>query len=314
MKHDTDQFNRWESAQKIYLQLFEQNFLQSPSKNLLSQELVSSLKSILRNPNLDLAMKCELIGLPSVDFWAQGRSQINGEQLQAAIDRSYLQVAQACEADFLEIYENLKSSNNEIISNEEFAKRRMKNRSLYYLSFLPKHHSLITRQFTEAKNMTDYQSAFSIIANLNIPERESVIDQFHKRWKENSLVLNKWFAVQASADHPDTLSRVIRLLEHPDFNIKNPNRVYSLLGAFGGNYSQFHRVDNNPYDFYAEQILKIDLLNPQVAARLAGHFDIWPQLEDKLKEKAQLALEKMLKTGLSKNTHEIVKNNLEAGS
>lgn len=324
MEKDSDSFNQWESAQKVYLSSLRSSLSALPSKQefKISQALIQGLRSVLKSEKIDTAMKAELLQLPSLDYWSQMETNLRGDDLQLAFDQVSRQIAMGTEDLLLEIYERYHGKNTDIISNAEFANRRLKNRALALLAMIqapssgipkPTYRQLIFDQFTQAKNMTDYQSAFGILIDLDIPERLEAIHSFHQKWKQDSLVLNKWFAIQAMSNHADTFSRVQSLMAHPDFNIKNPNRVYSLLRTFGGNFAQFHQMKNNPYDFYADQVIQIDKLNPQVAARLAGNFDIWTQLDKDLKEKAHRALSKMLGSGLSSNTHEIIKNNFDAG-
>ena len=119
-------------------------------------------------------------------------------------------------------------------------------------------------------------------------------------------MLNKWFALQSSSTHDKTFETVQKLLSHPAFNLKNPNRVYALLRTFGDNIPQFHRADLDCYSFMADQLILIDKLNPQVAARVAGCFDLWNKLPPQARTKAHLELERLVRHGLSSNTHEIL--------
>src|SRR5690606_5825827 len=160
--------------------------------------------------------------------------------------------------------------------------RRLKNAALAYLTSTgrPEAIAWARRQFESADNMTDIQAALTCLVDTEGPEREQALDAFYRRWKSDPLVLDKWFSVQALSRRPDTLDRVIELSRHPDFNFKNPNRVRALLGVFSvRNQVRFHAADGRGYAFLADAILRLDAINPQVAARLVGAFGQWRRFD-----------------------------------
>ena len=163
-------------------------------------------------------------------------------------------------------------------------------------------------QLRDSTNMTDEIAALSSLANFNCPQREVAISHFYEKWKNEELVLDKWFVVQALSRLPNTLANVQSLIEHKDFNLQNPNKVRSLIGAFcHGNHHLFHSTDGSGYKFCAEQIIKLDGINPQIAARLARSFDSWSRLEGTSRKKAQNALRSIKDfKELSTDTLEIV--------
>src|SRR5690606_14227774 len=137
--------------------------------------------------------------------------------------------------------------------------------------------------------------------------RQTALDHFYAKWKDEPLVVDKWLAVQATSRLPDTLDRVKALLAHPGFSIKNPNKVYALIGGFRGNQVRFNAVDGAGYRFLAEQVIALDRLNPQVAARMARGFDRWRKFDAQRQAHARAALESIRDTeGLSKDVCEIV--------
>jgi aminopeptidase N len=156
--------------------------------------------------------------------------------------------------------------------------------------------------------MTDSMAALSALVNAEGSERDGALQKFYERWKDEPLVLDKWFAVQASSRLPDTLATVKRLMRHPAFTLKNPNRVRSLVSSFcHGNQVRFHAADGSGYAFAADQIIAIDPLNPQVAARLARSFDRWRKFDAARRACTQSALVRIRDTaGLSKDTFEVV--------
>jgi aminopeptidase N len=156
-------------------------------------------------------------------------------------------------------------------------------------------------------DMTDALAALTALANNDCPERKPALDEFYTRWKEEPLVVDKWLAVEALSRLPGTVTRVKELTSHPAFTLENPNKVYALIGSFGGNQVNFHAADGAGYDFMREQILALDPVNPQVASRMARHFERWKRFEPKRRGLMKAALEQVTGVrGLSKETAEVV--------
>jgi aminopeptidase N len=168
--------------------------------------------------------------------------------------------------------------------------------------------ALCVGQFDGADNMTDAMAALTALANTDCPERLPALERFHARWKHEALVLDKWFAVQATSRLPGTLDDVKRLVMHADFDIRNPNRARSVIGSFAmGNPVRFHAADGAGYAFVAEQVAQLDTLNPQVAARMARSFDRWRKFDAGRQAHARAALERLRgHAGISKDLLEVV--------
>jgi aminopeptidase N len=159
--------------------------------------------------------------------------------------------------------------------------------------------------------MTDRQGALGVLVSLDTPERSQALDAFYARFKDDPLVLDKWFALQAAAQRPDTVDEVVKLSEHPDFTIANPNRLRSLAGTFGGNHWAFHRADGRGYAFLADMIIAADKLNPQIAARMVPPLGRWRRFEPKRAAMMREQLERIAATpGLSKDAFEQVSKSL----
>jgi aminopeptidase N len=153
--------------------------------------------------------------------------------------------------------------------------------------------------------MTDRQGALGVLVSLQALAREAALDAFYERFRNEPLVLDKWFALQAVAQRPDTVDQVLRLSRHPDFRITNPNRLRALAGNFGANHWAFHSADGRGYHFLADMIIAADKLNPQVAARLVPPFGRWRRFEPRRSELMRQALERVTATpGLSKDVFE----------
>ena len=167
--------------------------------------------------------------------------------------------------------------------------------------------ALAHEQFKSADNMTDSMAALGVLANLDCAERLPALDAFYTRWKDEPLVVDKWLSVQATSRLPGTLARVRELFAHPAFDLKVPNKVYSLIRAFASNHVRFHAADGGGYAFLADQVLALDALNPQVAARMARSFDRWKKFDEGRKAHARKQLERVRDAkGLSRDVGEIV--------
>ena len=155
--------------------------------------------------------------------------------------------------------------------------------------------------------MTESFAALGLLANCDCPEREPALERFYAKWRDESLVVDKWLAVQATSRLPDTLSKVRELLAHPSFDIRVPNKVYALIRAFAANHVRFHAADGSGYAFLAEQVIAIDGFNPQVAARMARAFDRWRKFDAGRRQHAGAALQRIRDSaGLSTDVDEIV--------
>jgi aminopeptidase N len=191
--------------------------------------------------------------------------------------------------------------------------RRLRTVALGLLSAAdaPRVAALAKAQFDRADNMTDRQGALGILVSLDAPEREAALDAFYRRFQDDPLVIDKWFALQASAQRPDTVDQVLRLAANPDFVITNPNRLRSLVGTFAANHWAFHSADGRGYAFLADMIIAADKLNPQVAARLVPPLGRWRRFEPVRVALMHAALERIVAVpGLSKDVFEQVSKSL----
>jgi aminopeptidase N len=185
-------------------------------------------------------------------------------------------------------------------------RRALRNLCLGYLGELGL-SALAEAQFRSADNMTEAMAALGVLANLDCPERQGALDAFYAKWKDEPLVVDKWLAVQAGSRLSTALHTVKALLEHPAFDLKVPNKVYALIRGFSANHVRFHAADGGGYAFLADQVLALNKLNPQVAARMARGFDRWKRFDPARQQKAKAALERIRDAdGLSKDVAEIV--------
>jgi aminopeptidase N len=160
--------------------------------------------------------------------------------------------------------------------------------------------------------MTDQMGGLAPLTDMDGAEREKALDLFYEQHKANPLVIDKWMSLQASSSRSDTLEQVKRLTSHAAFNIENPNRVRALIGPFVmNNQLRFHAADGSGYRFMADYVLKLDAINPQVAARICGAFETWRRFDSKRQALIREQLTRIMKSpGLSRNVLEITEKTL----
>jgi aminopeptidase N len=201
------------------------------------------------------------------------------------------------------------------IEAEAIGRRALKNLALAYLvaGGSAEGGAWCAAQFAKADNMTDRIAALGLLAESDLPERADALAAFYDRWRDDALVIDKWFALQAQTQRPDAVEQVAALLGHEAFTLKNPNRARSLIGAFaGGNPTGFHRADGAGYALVAGQLLLLDRLNPQVAARMMTPFGRWRRYDAGRQELMKAQLDRILGTpGLSRDSFEIASKSLK---
>jgi aminopeptidase N len=218
-------------------------------------------------------------------------------------------LAQSLKGELLASYQAFAAPGRYSPDAASAGQRALKNLSLSYLMELEDDavRALCLRQFDLADNMTDAMAALSALANCEWSERTAALERFYAKWQGEPLVVDKWLAVQAGSRLPGTLAEVQRLTRHPAFDPKNPNKVYALIRSFCANQLRFHAPDGAGYAFAADQILALDPVNPQIAARLARAFDRWRKFDPARQRHARAQLERIRALeGLSTDTLEVV--------
>ncbi len=333
LAHDSDPFNRWDAgqqfAQEVLLDLTERHVRGEPLE--LDRRLVEAFSRILADPGLDGSFRALALTLPDELLLAQQMEVIDPEAVHAARHFAVLEIAKELRPLWLELHRSLRAPEEPrgaarpdggpppgdrrtpaagSLDKLAIDRRRLKNRALAYLVSLgePETIALALTQYREAANMTDAEAALATLCLVDCREREPALEDFHARWKHDPLVLDKWFRLQALSPSPVTLERVIALAGHPDFTLKNPNRVRALLGAFSqANPACFHAPDGRGHAFLAEKVLEIDALNPQLAARLVSALNQWKRFEPVRRASMQRELERVAaRPKLSKDVSEIV--------
>jgi aminopeptidase N len=298
MGRDDDAFNRWEAGQRLATSII------LGRKGAPSRAFLDASRSILSDR--DPAFAAEALTLPPEAFLAEQMQVVDPDLLHSARNELRLALAQALKDELLSKYEKLRVAGAYSPDAVSAGKRALRNLCLGFLSELGR-SGLAYAQFQQADNMTDAMAALSCLANLDCPERQPALDAFYEKWQHEPLVVDKWLAVQSTSRLPDTLPRVKRLLSHPAFDIKVPNKVYALVRGFASNHVRFHAADGSGYAFLADQVIALNALNPQVAARMARGFDRWKRFDAARQAKARAQLERIRDAeGLSRDVAEIV--------
>ena len=306
---DTDPFARYEAIQELMMRALVGR---ASGKPLDSEPVVRALDATLQSNSLDAAFKGEAILLPSESLVANRLDMVDPDAIHAAREELRQAIGSRLSGALLAAHRSA-SARGDDLSPPAKGVRRLRTVALGLLASADPAQTaaLAKAQFNGADNMTDRQGALGILVSLDRPEREAALQAFYDRFHNDALVLDKWFALQASAQRADTVDQVLRLAAHPDFVITNPNRLRSLAGTFGANHWAFHSADGRGYAFLADMILAADKLNPQVAARLVPPFGRWKRFEPKRAELMRQALQRIVETpGLSRDVFEQVSKSL----
>lgn len=323
-KHDTDAFNRYEALQRYLLRmllgLVEDYQHDKPSET--SSHLATLFADLLNDDRLDPILKSEMITLPSEKYIAEQMDIVDVEAIHHARETLMLSLANQLKHQFLSIYENLKvrindnDSSVETFSIQTVGYRHLKNRCLMYLMLLPEFEKIGIAQFEKSlgHNMSDTQAALVSLVNQNTPYKLTALQQFYELYRDDALVIDKWLSVQATSKGPDTLSVIKKLLHHEAFDIKNPNKVYALIGAFGmRNPTAFHTESGEGYAFLREIVSKLDKFNPQVASRMVKPLTEWQRYGKERQSMMSQQLETLLQEKLSNDLFELVSKSLHSG-
>jgi aminopeptidase N len=315
LAHDRDPFNRWEAGQRLAgrLILAATAHLTAGGTPAWPEGFARAAARVLEQADDDPAFAAEVLNLPSEATLAEQLEVVDPEALHAARNGLRRFLAERLGPALTACYERYAPRGPYRPDTRDGGRRALRNLCLGYLAELdtPAARALALRQFESADNMTDQFAALATLAQCTGPERQRALDDFYACWQRETLVVNKWLTVQATSRSPDALADVVRLTAHPAFDLRNPNKVYALLGGFGANHVRFHGADGAGYRFMAGQILRLDPINPQVAARLARCFDRWRRFDTAHQTHARIALQSLhAHPGLSRDVFEIVERAL----
>jgi aminopeptidase N len=300
-RHDPDPFLRWDAGQQYASAALLDGRAEDPG-------LVEAAAAALDAAEADPAFAAEALSLPSESYLADQRAPVDPEALHRLRETARAAIGRALANRFAALYQRLTDPGPYRIDGAAMGRRALRNTCLAYLvaGGAADAVALARAQFDLGANMTDTLAALTVLAGVDCPDRDAALAAFHARWREDPLVLDKWFSIQAGSHLADTPARVRALARHADFDLRNPNRVRALVGAFAANQARFHDASGDGYRFLAETILSLDPLNPQVAARMVAPLAQWRRLEPGRAALMRAAVETVLAApGLSRNTREM---------
>ena len=312
IRSDSDLFNRWQTAQAFALKHIADmaKAIASGSEPRVNPRFVQAAGAVANDDSLEHAYRATFLALPSESDVAQFIGEnvdpeaihIARDTLRSAFGRSLRNVLEG-------IYEASAPADPYRPDAESVGKRALRQACLNLLAAGKSRSGIakVKEQARTATNMTEAMGALSILSLVGGEAYDQALQRFQRRWKDEALVMNKWFALQATSPSPDALKRVQELTQHPLFSLKNPNRVRSVYGAFAhGNQVRFNDASGEGYELIASAVIDIDGFNPQIASRLVGAFESWRIFEPKRRALALAALKRVLaKKSLSSDVFEI---------
>ena len=319
LAHDSDPFNQWEAGQRLMLQSALDAIQQNKDvtgQHVLSDALVEALRKVLRHTGLDAAFKDLALTLPSENYIADQLDVVDPQRVHALRENMRLQLATGLQADWQWAWDAHKHNGAYSPDAQSSGRRALAGLAMTMLCIAAVQNSdavtpgRVYQQFKDAGNMTDRFNALSALVVSGHALSQDALALFHKMFQHEALVIDKWFALQAGAPDRagDVLPRVRQLMQHADFSLRNPNRARSLIFSYcSANPAGFHRADAAGYVYWSEQVLALDAINPQVAARLARAMDRWSRLAEPYRSAAKVAIERVAaKADLSNDVREVI--------
>ena len=317
MAHDQDLFNRWEAGQRLCLRLLLDLVarVKAGREMTLPSPVVDAFRSLLTDPGLDPRLAAAALRMPDEIYLGQQMEEIDPDAIHAARGFAVRSLAAALEPEFCAVYQRLDDGAAYQVSQEAIGRRELKNAALAYLTATrtPEAFARCMRQFNQADNMTDQESALAALSHCDCPQRIEALARFYDRWRQEPLVVDKWFAIQALSGLPQVLDQVKVLTAHEAFSMANPNRVRSLVGAFcGRNQAGFHHKSGEGYRLLADFVMALNATNPLVASMMMKQFGSWRRFDEGRRHLMQQQMERVKGTpGLSTLVAEVTHKMLD---
>ena len=319
LAHDTDPFNRWEAGQRLALKRAV-HFIRGHSSPLevrvLDGAFIDAMRVVLRHPSLDAAFKELVLTLPSETYIAEQLDVVDPQRVHAVREAMREQLASELVHDWQWAWETHRENGGYSPDTVSSGRRALAGLALSMLCLAARHNGDVVwpgkayQRFKDSGNMTDRFNALAALVAADHELANDALRRFHALFRDEALVLDKWFALQAGAPdrNGDVLPKVRQLMQHPDFNLRNPNRARSVIFSYcSANPGAFHRMDAAGYVFWSERVIELDAFNPQVAARLARALDRWKKLAEPYRTAAREAIARVAaRAGLSNDVREVV--------
>ncbi len=317
MARDADPFNRWEAGQVLATRIVLAGVaaIRAGREMEVPPAFVEAMGRILTDGPRDPAFAAECLRLPGEATLAEQMAVADPDAIHAARKRLVVEVARRYRTRFEGAFRHFTVPGTYSPDAQAAGRRALRNAALGYIMAIDDStaRALTFLEFRRAENMTDAMAALECLAGSAGAERDRALAMFYDKWKDEALVVDKWFRVQATSDLPGAAGRVAALLAHPAFDLRNPNRARSVLHAFAtDNPVHFHAADGSGYRLVAQNVVALDRLNPQIASRLARAFDRWRKFDEGRQAHARAALESVLAAGgISADVTEIVQRALD---
>ena len=317
MAHDTDGFNRWDACQTLSFMVLQQLTDNAVAERpmVMDSQLIEAFKSLIEDQQLDPAMVQLMLQLPSEAQLHERATEIQAQAIYQARHFARQAIAQALQEQLLAVYNRHNIQQTYAPVAEQIGRRALKNAALSYLMLIDNiGPELAWQQFQSADNMTDQAAALSALVNCPaaVEYAAEALQLFERQYQDEALVMNLWFQIQATNSQSNGLRRVQRLMQHSAFNMTNPNKIRSLIGAFcSANLVNFHNSDGSGYEFLQQQICALNSVNPQVAARLVTPLTRWKKFAQPNRQLMRDALEIIAQQpNLVKDIQEIISKSL----
>ena len=317
MANDTDGFNRWDACQTLSFMVLQRLTDDAIAKRpmIMDAKLIEAFASLLEDQNLDPAMVQLMLQLPSEAQLHERATEIQAQAIYQARHFARRAIAEALQDKLVETYNRHNVQQSYAPVAEQIGRRALKNAALSYLMLVDNiGPELAWQQFQSADNMTDQSAALSALVNCPVAAEYAAeaLQQFEQQYRHEALVMNLWLQIQATNSQTNGLQRVQSLMQHPAFNMTNPNKIRSLIGAFcSANLVNFHNIDGSGYEFLQQQICALNSVNPQVAARLVTPLTRWKKFPQPNQQLMREALEKIAQLpDLVKDIEEIISKSL----
>jgi aminopeptidase N len=321
LQHDADPFNRWEAGQRLAMNRLLAA-LHGGGPVQLDAPFVEAMRGLLRHAGLDAAFKALALTLPDESWVAEQLAEVDPARIHAVREAMRLQLAQALRDDWAWAWEAHQVAGGYSPDAVSAGRRALANLALTMLCLDATARGDAVWQgrayqrFKDAGNMTEREGALVALLEAHSEMADLALQRFHDLFKADALVIDKWFALQATAPERDgrVFARAKALLKHPDFTLHNPNRARSLIRMLcAENPAAFHRADAAGYVFWAERVVELDAINPQLAARVARAMDRWSKLAEPYRSGAREAIARVAaRTELSDDVREVVSRALES--
>ncbi len=308
LANDTDAFNQWDAGQRLTTLAIHHRYDGQMDDSLVDL-IVEAYSKIATKGIKDLSFMALLMTLPDFDYVGSFIKSLDPVRLHEAREAIKVAIAKRLASTWLNLYHSNHGDESGRFDPEAIGRRRLKNLCLGYLGAVDtdETRTLCLEQYDHCHTMTDRIAALTTMINTSHPATADALERFYQTWKNEDLVVCKWFALQASSIRPGTLSSVETLMKHPAFDIRTPNHVRSVIGAFSqSNPSNFHRVDGEGYRFLADQVIALNAINPQIASRMLTALTAWHRFDADRQILMRGALERVAGTpSLSSDVYEV---------